>query len=289
MMKIYIKRIRFGRGLVYFFLLLFALIFIFPLLFMLVSSFKPEEKIFTDLRTVWLAFVPTDITFENYAYVFNRVPFFRYMINSILITGTTVCLGIFINSLLAFSLARLHWSLKKIIILFVIALTIVPIETVAVPMMVMVNKFGWFDGSTSWLDTYRVQIIPFICDAFYTFLFYQFFLSQPKALDESAKMDGASPLRIYFCITMPLSKPVIATAFILNSLMMWNSYLWPLMVTRSESVRPLPIGITALYVLNMQWGHILAFAALITIPIIAVFIIFQKWFVISVTSSGIKG
>ncbi|RKX85150.1 MAG: hypothetical protein DRP57_04410 [Spirochaetes bacterium] len=102
-------------------------------------------------------------------------------------------------------------------------------------------------------------------------------------------MEGASPFFIYLHITIPLSKSVFATVSILNSLLLWNSYLWPLMVTRSERVRPLSIGITAFYVLNMQWGHVLAFAALITVPILIVFLIFQKWFVSSIASSGIKG
>jgi len=270
-------------------MILFALIFLFPLLFMIVSSFKPERIIFSDLRQLWKAFVPTTITLENYRYIFNRVPFGRYMFNSIFITGTTVLIGLFFNSMLAYSLARLYWPVKNVLIIFIIALAIVPLETVAVPMLVMVNSFPWFDGSSSWLDTYRVQIIPFICDAFSTFLFYQFFISQPKSLDESAKMEGSSPFQIYLYITIPLSRSVFATVAILNSLALWNSYLWPLMVTRSERVRPLPIGITALYVLNMQWGHILAFATLITLPIVIVFVIFQRWFVTSIASSGIKG
>ena len=268
---------------------LLAVIFLFPLQFMVVSSFKPESVIFSDLNQLWKAFVPTTFSLENYIYIFNRVPFFRFLFNSLFITGTTVIIGLFLNSMLAFSMARLYWPAKKYVIVFILALTIVPLEIVAVPMMVMVNKFPWFDGTISWLDTYRVQIIPFVCDAFSTFLFYQFFISQPKSYDEAAKIEGANPFQMYLKITLPLSKPVFATVAILNSLNLWNSYLWPLMVTRSEAVRPLPIGITSLYVLNMQWGHILAFASLITIPIIILFVVFQKWFVTSVAASGIKG
>ena len=268
---------------------LLAVIFLFPLQFMVVSSFKPESVIFSDLNQLWKAFVPTTFSLENYIYIFNRVPFFRFLFNSLFITGTTVIIGLFLNSMLAFSMARLYWPVKKYVIVFILALTIVPLEIVAVPMMVMVNKFPWFDGTISWLDTYRVQIIPFVCDAFSTFLFYQFFISQPKSYDEAAKIEGANPFQMYLKITLPLSKPVFATVAILNSLNLWNSYLWPLMVTRSETVRPLPIGITSLYVLNMQWGHILAFASLITIPIIILFVVFQKWFVTSVAASGIKG
>ncbi len=276
-------------AILYILLLGFGAFFLFPLLFMIVSSFKPERVIFQDLLTLWRAFLPTTFSLENYLYVFNRVPFGRYMFNSLFITGTAVMIGLFLNSMLAYSLARLYWPAKKVFLILIIALSIVPLETVAVPMLVMVNSFPWFDGSASWLDTYRVQIIPFVCDAFSVFLFYQFFISQPKALDEAAKIEGSSPFRIYLHITVPISRSVFATVAILNSLMLWNSYLWPLMVTRSERVRTLPIGITALYVLNMQWGHVLAFAALITVPILVVFLLFQKWFVSSMVSSGIKG
>ena len=127
------------------------------------------------------------------------------MFNSIFITGTAVLTGLFLNNMFAYSLARLYWPLKNILLLFIIALTIVPLETVAVPMLVMGNKFWWFDNSHSWLDTYRVQIIPFACDAFSTFLFYQFFISQPKALDEAAKLEGAS---LFFILSSYYYSPV---------------------------------------------------------------------------------
>jgi ABC-type sugar transport system permease subunit len=155
--------------------------------------------------------------------------------------------------------------------------------------LVIVPCQGGLDGSRSWLDTYRVQMFPFIADAMSTFMFYQFFVGLPKPLDEAAYMEGSNPFQIYANIIVPLSKPVFATVAILNSLSVWNSYLWPLMSTRSERVRPLPLGITALYVLNMRWGYILAFATLIIAPILLLFLIFQRWFVASIVSSGVKG
>ena len=270
-------------------LVIFALFFVFPLVFMIISSFKPEKRIFDDLATIWKAFVPTAFTLDNFRYVFNRVPFWRFMMNSLLVTTITVSIGLLLNSMLAYTLARLTWPGKKVVLLAIIALAIVPLETVAIPLLVMVNGFWWFDGSGSWLDTYRVQIIPFITDAMSTFMFYQFFVGLPKPLDEAAYMEGSNPFQIYANIVVPLSKPVFATVAILNSLAVWNSYLWPLMSTRTERVRPLPIGITALYVLNMRWGYILAFATLIIAPILVLFLIFQKWFVASIVSSGVKG
>lgn len=270
-------------------MIILALFFLFPLVFMVVSAFKPEERIFEDLAGIVPAFLPTTISFENFSYVFNRVAFWRFFFNSVFVTSATVALGLWLNSMLAFALARLYWPAKRVILMMVIALAIVPLETIAVPMLVLVNNLPWFDGSTSWLDTYRVQILPFAAEAFSTFLFYQFFVGMPREIDESCYVDGVSPFQIYRHITVPLSRPVFATVAILQSLAIWNSYLWPLMVTRSETVRPLPIAITSLYVLNLQWGHILAFASLITVPVLVVFVLFQGWFVRSIATAGLKG
>jgi multiple sugar transport system permease protein len=275
--------------LIYLLMVILAVFFLFPLVFMVVSSFKPEERIFQDLQSILPAFLPTELSLENFSYVFNRVAFWRFFFNSTFITSVTVILGLWLNSMLAFALARLYWPAKNVVLLAVIALAIVPLETIAVPMLVLVNNLPWFDGTTSWLDTYRVQILPFAAEAFSTFLFYQFFIGLPREIDESCYVDGVTPFKIYTHITVPLSRPVFATVAILQSLAIWNSYLWPLMVTRSEAVRPLPIAITALYVLNLQWGHILAFASLITVPVLVVFVLFQGWFVRSIATAGLKG
>jgi multiple sugar transport system permease protein len=201
----------------------------------------------------------------------------------------TVLSGLIVNSMIAFALARLHWKGKSIVLSMIIALIIVPLETVVVPLLVLVNELPWFDGTTTWLNTMRAQIIPFVADAFSIFLFYQFFIGLPKDFDEAAYIDGASPFGVYRRIIMPLSRPIIATVAILQALALWSSYLWPLMVTRTEEVRPLTVGITTLYTYEIRWGHILAFASAITIPVLILFLLFQKWFVRSIASTGIKG
>jgi multiple sugar transport system permease protein len=135
-----------------------------------------------------------------------------------------------------------------------------------------------------------VQIIPFIADAFSIFLFYQFFINIPKELEEAALVDGASRVRIYWQVVVPLSKPVFATVAILTALANWNRFMWPLMVTRGIDVRPLTVGMQTFFGQDPRiWGDLLAFASLITIPVLIVFLIFQKWFVQSVASTGIKG
>jgi len=263
--------------------------FLFPIVFMIVSSFKPEKVIFDDLKTIVWAFIPRDVTLDNYLRVFDRVPFWRYLFSSTFITATTVAFGLLVNGMIAYALARLRWRGRNVTLAVVVALIIVPLEAIAIPLLMIVNGLPWFGGATTWLNSYQVQIVPFIADAFSIYLFYQFFIGIPKDFDEAALIDGANRLQIYWRIIVPLSRPVFATVAILQALTLWSSYLWPLMVTRSQEVRPLTIGITAFYVLDIRWGQILAFASMITIPVLILFIIFQRWFIRSVAASGVKG
>ena len=266
-----------------------VLVFGLPLLFMFVSSFKPDLQIFGDLTSV-KAFIPVgDISLDNYTAVFDRVPFWQFMMNSIVLSVLTVVLGIIVNSMCAFALARLRFRGKMMILGVILATLIVPFETLALPLLWWVNKLPYYDGSIGWLDTYEVQFVPFIANAFAIYLFYQYFDSIPKELDEAAKVDGASWFTIYRKIVMPLSGPAIATVAILTFLPAWNQYLWPLMSVQTESLRPVLVGLDYFKQLNTSWGQIMAYASLITVPILALFIAFQRSFINSIASSGVKG
>jgi multiple sugar transport system permease protein len=275
----------------YLFMILLAVFFLFPIVFMLVSSIKENElQVITDMSTL-KAFIPTgELGIQNYWDVFTSLNFGRQFFNSVLIMVLTVLTGLLVNSMIAYALARLRFSGKNILLSVIIALITIPFEAVAVPLLIIVNKLPWFGGATTWLDTYHVQIFPFIADAFSIFLFYQFFINIPKDLEEAALIDGASLFGIYWKIVVPLSKPIIATVAILQSLNCWNRFMWPLMVTRGEEVRPLTVGIQNFFGQSPRlWGDLMAFASMITVPVLIVFLLFQKWFVQSVASTGIKG
>ena len=269
-----------------------GLLFGLPLVFMFVSSFKPDLQIFGDLGSL-NAFLPTgDLSLDNYTGVFGRVPFSQFMINSVIITVVTVVFGIVVNSMAAFALARIGFKGAGIVLGIILATLIVPFETLALPLLWWSNKLPFLgpDGiSEGWLDTYQVQIIPFIANAFSIFLFYQYFDSIPKELDEAAKVDGAGWFRIYRSIVMPLSGPAVATVAILTFLPMWNQYLWPLMSVQSEELRPVMVGIDYFKQLNVSWGQIMAYASMITAPVLILFIAFQRAFINSIASSGVKG
>ena len=265
-------------------LIVVALFFLFPIVFMFVSSIKNNEtQIIRDMSSI-SAFIPYgDLGLKNYFDVFKQMPFGRFMFNSVFIVGSTVLTGLVLNSMIAYALARLRFKGRGLILSFIIALIIIPIEVVVIPLLLMVNRIGW-------LDSYQVQIVPFIVDAFSIFLFYQFFIGLPKSLDEAAKIDGANPFQVYWKIIVPLSKPVFATVAILQFLFRWGDFLWPLMVTRGYEYRPLPVAIQQFFSQDPKvWGDIFAFASMVTIPSLIIFLLFQKWFLRSVASSGIKG
>lgn len=268
----------------YLLLIVVALFFLFPIVFMFVSSIKNNEtQIIRDMSSI-SAFIPYgDLGLKNYFDVFKQMPFGRFMFNSVFIVGSTVLTGLVLNSMIAYALARLRFKGRGLILSFIIALIIIPTEVVVIPLLLMVNRIGW-------LDSYQVQIVPFIVDAFSIFLFYQFFIGLPKSLDEAAKIDGANPFQVYWKIIVPLSKPVFATVAILQFLVRWGDFLWPLMVTRGYEYRPLPVAIQQFFSQDPKvWGDIFAFASMVTIPSLIIFLLFQKWFMRSVASSGIKG
>ena len=284
---------RIRTALMYVVRILIALVFGLPLLFMIVSSFKPDLQIFSDLGSA-KAFLPVgDLSMDNYVGVFQRVPFAQFLLNSVIISVTTVVLGLIVNSMAAFALSRMQFRGQKIILGVILATLIVPFETMALPLLWWVNTLPFWDPvggfSQGWLDTYQVQIVPFIANAFSIFLFYQYFDSIPKELDEAAKVDGAGWFRIYRSVVMPLAGPAIATVAILTFLPAWNSYLWPLMVVQSEALRPAMVGIDYFKQLNVSWGQLMAYASIITVPVLIMFIAFQRSFINSIASSGVKG
>ena len=269
-----------------------ALVFGLPLLFMIISSFKPDAQIFADLTSI-RAFLPVgQLDLANYTGVFERVPFAQFLLNSVLISVATVALGLVVNSMAAFALSRIKFRGQQVILGIILATLIVPFETMALPLLWWVNKLPFLDVngySQGWLDTYQVQIVPFIANAFSIYLFYQYFDSIPKELDEAATVDGAGWFRIYRSIVMPLAGPAVATVAILTFLPAWNQYLWPLMVVQSESLRPAMVGIDYFKQLNVSWGQLMAYASIITVPVLVLFIAFQRSFINSIASSGVKG
>ncbi|MDE0530762.1 MAG: carbohydrate ABC transporter permease [Albidovulum sp.] len=270
-----------------------ALVFVFPVVFMVMSSFKSDLQLLRDSASL-RAFLPVgDLSFDNYAKAFQRAPIGLFILNSVFITAVTVCVSLLLASLAAFSFVFLQWVGRSVLMAAVLATFIVPFETIAVPLLLIVNNLPWIglDGfKTSWLNSYQVQIVPFIADALTIFLFVQYFKDLPKELVEAARIDGATWFQVYRRVVMPLSGPVLATAAILKFLMMYNNQLlWPIMVVQEESYRPVMLGLQYFFQLNTAWGEIMAYLTIITVPVLAFYLVLQKAFIASIASTGIKG
>ncbi len=273
-------------------LVFIAAIFIFPLWFMIMSSFKPDLQLLRDTQNI-RAFLPVgDVSMNNYNEAFVRAPIGRFLFNSIFISVTTVLIGLVVNSMAGYSFAILNWRGKNIIISIIIATIIIPFETIMIPLLLEVNFLPWFGfkGFTiGWLNTYHVQIVPFIAHAFQIFLFYQFFRDIPRDTLEAARIDGSTWFRIYWNIVIPISGPVLATATILRFLEMWNQFVWPRMVVQTEALRPVMVGVQYFFQLDTHWGEIMAYLTIITIPVLLVYLSMQRAFIESIATTGIKG
>ena len=273
-----------------------GIIFATPLLFMFASSFKSDAAIFSNLSS-WKAYVPSaDWSMRNYQAVFEKSDLPGFLLNSTLIAALIVVGGILVNSMLAYAIARMRWRGRKVVLALVVAMVVVPFEVIAIPLLSLVARLPWpaFEHGqivlhTGWFNSLHVQVIPFLANAFCVFLFYQFFRDIPPELDEAAKMDGAGPWTVYARIIMPNSGPVIATAAIVLFISAWNQYLWPIMVVQGEAFRPVQPGIQQFFGRTNSWGQIMAYASVITLPVLAVFLAFQRQFVASVAGTGIKG
>jgi multiple sugar transport system permease protein len=249
---------------------------------MVVGSLKPDERVMADSGSL-KAFVPAEASFQNYIDVFERVNFGRFMLNSIIITGSIVLFGLLINSMAGYAFARLRWKGRDVLFMGVTALMILPFESIAAPLFFQITRLGW-------RDTYLAQILPFVANAMSIYLFYSFFIGMPRQLEEAARIDGAGVFRTFAQIIVPNAKPVFASVAIVTFLMYWGFFLWPLMITSGESVRPLPVAIATFQTLPpLKWGDIMAFGVMMVAPVLGLFLLFQKWFVKGVAQSGIKG
>ncbi len=268
------------------FALILALGVLLPLLMVATISLNGDEQdIMISMGTIW-SFLPKDISFQNYIDIWTdeQRPFGRYLINTLIITGSTLILSITINSMAAFVLAQGSLGIRKPVLLFIVATIAVPAESLVLPQLMMA---GW----AGIIDSYEVQILPGVANAMSIFLFYQFFSRIPKDLIEAARLDGFSFFQVYRYLALPLSKPVISAVAILQFLEVWNSYLWPVMVTRGPEFRPLTVAMAAFFGTNQRtpWGDVMAFAVSMAVPVILFFILMQRQFIASVMSAGVKG
>ncbi|WP_157338506.1 carbohydrate ABC transporter permease [Paenibacillus lutrae] len=252
---------------------------ILPFLWMVLTSFKtlPESlKVPPEI-------FPGTWQFENFTKVWSKNNFGRYYLNSIFVTAGRTIGQLILCSLAAFAFARLRFPGKNILFFAILSVLMVPSQVVLIPNFILMQQFRW-------LDTFYALIVPGIFSAFGTFLLRQFFMGLPKDLDEAAKIDGCSLFGIYWRIYLPLSKPALVALAIFTILAAWNDFFFPLIMTSSDSMRVLPVGIATF---QGQYGTdyplLMAGALLATLPMILMFIFFQRYFIEGIAMTGTKG
>jgi len=258
-------------------LILGSLIMLAPFFIMLVVSLWPNEA-FLARR-----FPLNQISLNNYRETFSVIPFGRYILNSTIVTVTVTVLQILISSLAAFAFARLRFRGREALFLLYLATLMIPAQVTLIPNFLIIKSLGWY-------DTYLALIVPALFSALSTFLLRQYYRSIPLDLDEAARMDGASSLRIWMQVIVPLSWPVMSALAIFTFQATWNDFLWPLVVTGSEPMRTIPIGLSYFVgQYSTAWNLLMAGSVIALLPVLVIYVLAQKTFVQGITLSGMGG
>ncbi len=251
---------------------------------MLANSFKGDAAITADMNTI-KAFIPPALSgnfFDNYITILTDTKFLKYMVNTLFYAAILIVLGIIVNGLAGYALAKIKFPFRERWVLIILLLQIVPMETILTIHFLMIAKVGL-------LNTVIGYILPMIVNPFNIFLFRQVFISLPDDVYEAAQLDFCGPLKYFFTMVLPMSKTVVATVSVFTFLNVWNDYLWPSLVFTSSDLLTAQIGLNSITSNdNTTMGQTLAVITLITIPVIIIYSLFSKQIVEGVTSTGSK-
>ena len=265
-------------------LLVLSVFFLFPVIWMLANSFKPDAAITADMNSI-AAFIPPAPDgnfFDNYISIITNTSFLRYMGNTLLYAAILIVLSIIVNGLAGYALAKIQFPFRDQWLMIIIMLLIVPTETVITIHFLIIAKAGL-------LNTIVGYILPLIVNPFNIFLFRQVFVSLPDDVYEAAQLDFCGPVKYFFTMVLPMSKTVVATVSVFTFLNVWNDYLWPSLVFTSSDLLTAQIGLNSITSNeNTTMGQTLAVITLVTIPVIIIYSLFSKQIVEGVTSTGSK-
>ena len=269
------------KALLYGALVAVAVVLLLPFAWMVSTSLKGNEAIFA-IPPEW---IPETVRWDNYAAVFERMPFLLYLRNTTVITVLTIVGTVLSSALVAYAFACLRWPGRDALFLFVIATMMLPLQVIMIPLFVLFKEFGW-------LNTYKPLIVPAFLGggAFNIFLMRQFFMTIPSDLLDAARIDGASEWTIFWRIAMPLAKPALVTVALLTFMFAWNDFLGPLIYLSDQAKNTLALGL-ALFTGQHQtdWGVLMAASIMMMAPVVLLFFFFQRYFIKGFTMSGLKG
>ncbi|MDQ0664507.1 multiple sugar transport system permease protein [Arthrobacter ulcerisalmonis] len=281
-----------GRVVLYVVLALGSLLMVGPFIWMILTALKSNGEVGT------FSWLPTEFHWSNFVEAMDAAPFLRYFWNSLVLTLGETALTLVFCTMAGYALAKAPIRGAKGILNYFIALMMVPFQIILVPLFLLVKSIPFFGGNdilgmggTGWLNTWWALIIPLAIAPLYTFLARQFYVTLPSELADAARVDGLGEFGIFFRIMTPLVKPALVTIGVFQIEAAWNSFLWPLIVTNSDELRPLQVGLAIFSQdpLNVQWPYLMAGATLATLPMIILFIFAQKRFVEGMASAGLKG
>lgn len=259
-------------------LILLALSMAVPFFMMFLISLSGNENIFTDYKNI-------NLSFCAYKNVFHSIPVIRYFLNSLIVALTTTLGQVIIASLAGYGFARLNFKGKEVLFFIIILTMMVPSQVNIVPLFYLMSKLGW-------INTYQGLIVPGFFGGFGVFMIRQYFSNFEKELEDASKLDGCNEFQTFFKIAIPCALPAIVTLSIFTFVTTWNSFMWPLIVTNTESMRTLAVGLTIFKGTFREitlWGELMACSCICSIPVITVFVLGKKYLINNPMDGAIKG
>ena len=267
------------KAILYLLLTIGAGIMVLPFLWMIISSLKTPAEVNTTPPTFW----PENLVFENYVYAFQSAPFGTYFLNSVIVTAACVACILFTTILAAFAFSRLKFPGRDLLFSMLLSFMMIPFEMLIITNYTTIVEWGL-------ANTLIALIIPFTCSIFYTYILRNFFLSIPDSLYYSARVDGASNWKYLWRVMIPLARPSLITVGLLDAITCWNSFLWTMIATDSQSVRTLPFGLYAfMSASGIRYERLMAAATIVVVPMILLFVCCRKSIVTGVSRGGLKG
>ena len=266
--------------LVYVVLTLYAVVTLVPFLWALSASFKPLSEIVSSEPN----FFPKNFTLDNYKQIFLQEPLFlRWLFNSVVIATSVTILNLLFNSMAGYALARLRFAGRHFWFFLILAVLAVPAQVTLIPTFLILKAMGW-------LNSYQGMIVPSMVNATFIFMMRQFFINFPRELEEAAQLDGLDTFGIFRHIVLPLAKPALAAQAIFVFMGSWNNFLLPVVILFDPEMFTLPLGLNTFkgqYI--SYWNYIMAASMVFTLPALAIYAFFNRYFIQGVTFTGGKG
>ena len=262
--------------------IIIGIIFISPLLWMISASLKPEAEIFANMNSL-KTFIPVQASLDNFKEVFSRLDMVQVFKNTFVYIALILVLDLLLNSICGYALAKYDFKGKGLMLNFIVALMVMPMEAIMLPLYIEMSQLGW-------VNTLPALVVPFVAKCFSIYMFRQFFCDIPDELLEAASLDGCSPVKTFFMVVMPISKTVYATVFILDFVAHWNDFMWPFLIMTGEDKRTIQLAVQVFFGTQpIHYSAIMAALVVSAVPMLIMFMFMQKYYIEGIASSGIKG